>query len=156
MSAMPDEVENPIGGRRSTTIIVGHNRHASSARALTVAADLTLRLGAHLHVIHAIRISDYPIDIDSPDWEERGQRTLSEQRDHVATTLDRIGVAWSYHTCRGDPANALAAAAEKHDALLIIVGTRGEGLPLALSRLIEPSVSHGVIQRQTRPVLVVP
>lgn len=50
----------------------------------------------------------------------------------------------------------LARAAEDHDALLIVVGTRGEGLRAAILRLIEPSVSHRVINRQDRPVLVVP
>lgn len=37
----------------------------------------------------------------------------------------------------------LARAADDHDALLIVVGTRGEGLRVAILRLIEPSVSHG-------------
>jgi len=36
------------------TLILGHGRDPSSARALTVAADLCRRLGARLHVVHAI------------------------------------------------------------------------------------------------------
>lgn len=50
----------------------------------------------------------------------------------------------------------LARAADEHDALMIVVGSRGEGLRRALARLAGPSVSHGVIGHQRHPVLVVP
>jgi nucleotide-binding universal stress UspA family protein len=56
----------------------------------------------------------------------------------------------------GDPASELTRVATDQHALVIVLGTRGEGVRQALSRLIEPSVSHGVIGRQHRPVLVVP
>lgn len=39
---------------------------------------------------------------------------------------------------------------------MIVVGSRGEGAGAALARLVEPSVSHGLIARGHRPVLVVP
>jgi nucleotide-binding universal stress UspA family protein len=65
-------------------------------------------------------------------------------------------VPWTYEARHGDPAKVLCTAADEHDALLIVVGSRGEGLRRALGRLMDPSISHGVIQRQHRPVLVVP
>ena len=139
-----------------TTLVVGHSRDPSSDHALAVAADLGRRLRARLHVVHVVDIGDYPIDIDAADWEEQGQQKLAAQRNRVERILDDTGVGWTYEACRGDPAVELARAVEEHDALLIVVGTRGEGLRVAILRLIEPSVSHGVINCQHRPVLVVP
>jgi nucleotide-binding universal stress UspA family protein len=139
-----------------TTLVVGHSHDPSSDDALAVALDLGRRLRAQLHVVHVIGTGDYPIDIDAGDWEERGRQALAEQRRRVERVLVGSRLRWTYETRRGDPAVELARAAEEHDALLIVVGTRGEGMRMALPRLIEPSVSHGVIHLQHRPVVVVP
>ncbi len=74
-------------------------------------------------------------------------------RDAVETALAGTAVGWTYHASRADPA---ALVAEEHHALMIIVGTRGEGFGAALERLLGRSVSHGVIAGGLRPVLVVP
>ena len=140
----------------TATLIVGHCRDSSSEHALAVAAELGRRLGARLHVVHAAVLEDYPVDPDAADWEEQGERTLAEERHHVEAALTRTGLPWTYQSCRGNPAKALATAAGEHDALMIIVGTRGEGLRAALLRLAQPSVSHALIEHQGRPVLVVP
>lgn len=125
-----------------TTLVVGHSHDPSSDDALAVALDLGRRLRAQLHVVHVIGTGDYPIDIDAGDWEERGRQALAEQRRRVERVLVGSRLRWTYETRRGDPAVELARAAEEHDALLIVVGTRGEGMRMALPRLIEPSVSH--------------
>jgi nucleotide-binding universal stress UspA family protein len=103
-----------------------------------------------------LEAEDYPADPDSADWEQQAQQTLTQHRDHVERMLADTHVSWDYEVRRGNPASELAKVAEEHDALLIIVGSRGEGLRTALSRLIQPSVSHGTIQVQHRPVVVVP
>jgi nucleotide-binding universal stress UspA family protein len=140
----------------ATTIVAGHGRDPSSEPALAAAVDLASRLGAHLHVVHAVDLDDYPVDSDAADWEEQGERELAEQRAHVEAVLAQAGITWSYDTRRGDPADVLAIAADEREALLIVVGTRGEGMRAALERLLSRSVSHGLIRRQHRPVLVVP
>lgn len=66
------------------------------------------------------------------------------------------GPAWTQEVLRGDPVRVLSRAAEVHDVTMIVIGSRGEGAGAALSRLFEPSVSHGLIGRRHRPVLVVP
>jgi len=63
-------------GNRSPAIVVGCNRHPASLSALGTAARLGQPLDAVLSVIHAIDLADYPIDPDSPDWEEHCERTL--------------------------------------------------------------------------------
>ena len=45
--------------------------------------------------------------------------------------------------------------ADEYDALMFVVGTRGEGVGWVVSRLLgTPSVSHGLIARSHRPVVV--
>lgn len=138
------------------TLLVGHGRGPSSDHALHVAVDLGRRLGAQLHVVHTICGNDYPVALDGWDWAAQGAEAIAEERRHVEGLLAGAGLPWTYEERNGDPATELAQAAAEHDALLIVVGTRGEGFRRALARLLDPSVSHGVIQRQRRPVLLVP
>lgn len=139
-----------------TTLVLGHGRDPGSARALQVAADLAGRLHAHLHVVHGVDLDDYPIDPDAADWDQQARRALAEQHDAVETVLAGTAAGWTYHTSRAEPAALIVAVAEEHDALMVIVGTRGEGFGAAVERLLGRSVSHGVIAGGHRPVLVVP
>ena len=143
-------------GGTAPTLVVGHSRHPSSDFALAAAVDLARRVGGRLHVVHVIETKDYPVDSDAADWEQQGAAVIAEQRRRVEARLRDAGVPWSYVDRHGDPASELARVATDQHALMIVLGTRGEGVRQALSRLIEPSVSHGVIGRQHRPVLVVP
>lgn len=120
----------------TTNLVLGHGRDPGSAHALPVAADLAQRLKAHLQVVHGVDLDDYPIDPDAADWEQQAQRALTEQRRQVEDALAGIGQSWTYQASRADPVTLLAAVAEEHDALMIIVGTRGEGFGPAVQRLL--------------------
>ncbi|MEU7810831.1 universal stress protein [Pseudonocardia sp. NPDC049154] len=139
-----------------THLVLGHDGRHRSDTALIVAADLARRLRGKLHVVHSIDLSDYPIDPDAADWEQQSQRALDEQYRRVAEMLAGCETGWSYHAWRGDPVELLTAVAEETDALMIVVGSRGEGPGKVIDRVFERSVSHGLIARQPRPVLVVP
>jgi nucleotide-binding universal stress UspA family protein len=139
-----------------TTLVVGHSADENSQAALRVAADLAGRLHAHLHVVHGIDLDDYPVDPDSSDWDESARRNLAAQRAQVTDALADLPIAWTYHRSPGNPVALLHKIADAHHALMIIVGTRGEGLGAAASRVLDRSISHGVIAHQQRPVLVVP
>jgi len=52
----------------------------------------------------------------------------------------------------GMPVDRIVAAADEHDVDVIVVGAHDKGF---LRRLVDPSVSEGVIHRAHRPVLVV-
>jgi nucleotide-binding universal stress UspA family protein len=52
----------------------------------------------------------------------------------------------------GDPVDRIVAAAEEHDVALVVVGAHDKGF---LRKLVDPSVSHGVLRHTHRPVLVV-
>jgi nucleotide-binding universal stress UspA family protein len=138
-------------------IVVGFDQSEASAEALRVATRLATRLAAELHVLHVVDLGDYPVDPDRSDWEEQADRTLRGHRERVAQLLADWSGPWTYHAERGDsPARRLSALADDLDALFIVVGTRGGGLGSAVQRLIDGSVTRGLVHGHSRPVLVVP
>jgi nucleotide-binding universal stress UspA family protein len=106
--------------------------------------------------VHGVNLDDYPIDPDAADWEEQARRVLDAQRSRVETVLAGSGGGWSYHAGRGDPVGVITAVADDHDALMIVVGSRGEGAGAAIERVLGGSVSRGVLRHGRRPVLIVP
>jgi len=146
----------PLGAGNRVALVVGHDRFPESDHALVVAIDLARQLHASLHIVHAVCLDDYPINPDAADWERQAADVLEAQRRTVEDLLAGVAPEWRYHTGRGDPVELLAAVAEAHDALMIVVGTRGGGLAAALARMLGRSVSRQVALRQSRPVLVVP
>jgi nucleotide-binding universal stress UspA family protein len=137
------------------SLVVGHSLTPASQEALRVAGDLAQHLGARLDVVHAVTLRDYPVDPDAADWDEQAQRTLAEQHEQVHAALNGCSQQWTYSVTRGDPVSLICSVAEKNDAVMIIVGTRGQGIGPAIERFFGGSVSHGLIRRQDRPVLVV-
>jgi nucleotide-binding universal stress UspA family protein len=155
-SEPPVGVPEPLSGGNRVALVVGHDRSPESDHALVVAIDLARQLQAFLHVVHAVGLDDYPINPDATDWEQQAANVLEAQRRTVEDLLTGFAPQWRYYTARGDPVELLVAVAEAHDALMIVVGTRGGGLAAALARMLGRSVSRQVALRQRRPVLVVP
>jgi len=153
--AIPHAPAGGNTGRGAPTVVVGHNPSPAGEQALGVAADLARRLHAHLHVVHVTDLADYPIDPDLPDWEAEAEMNLDEQRRQVTGALRDQPDGWTYHARRGSAVTVLAKVADEHDALMIVVGTRGEGAGAVVQRLLRASVSHGLIRQQLRPVLIV-
>jgi nucleotide-binding universal stress UspA family protein len=142
----------------SQAIVVGYANTPGGRRALAVAADLASELRARLHVVHVIDLRDYPVDPDSPDWEAGEATELAAERAEVERALADRAPDWHYEVQRGNPVRALAEAADREQARMIVVGAHhGSGLGAALDRLLRatPSVAHG-LERAGVPVLVVP
>jgi nucleotide-binding universal stress UspA family protein len=137
------------------SLVVGHSRAPAGQEALRVARELAGRLNARLFVMHVVTLGDYPVNPDAADWDEQAQRNLAQQQEQVRTALAGCRQQWTYSVSRGDPVSVISSAAEKNDALMIIVGTRGHGVGPAIERMLGGSVSHGLIRRQHRPVLIV-
>lgn len=74
--------------------------------------------------------------------EERSRRTVDESGLDDATVLSEIGT----------PDEAIIRAAELHGADVIIAGTHDRGW---WSKLLQPSVSDGLLAESTVPVLLV-
>jgi nucleotide-binding universal stress UspA family protein len=144
-------------GHHSARLVVGFDRQPVSLQALDVAADLATRLDAELHVVHAVDLTDYPIDPDAADWDEQAEAVLAEEHQKVREVLNRQPVPWAYHAAHGDPVDLLTAVADERDALMIVVGTRGQSRAAAITRLLDGSVTRALTgRRQHRPVLIVP
>jgi nucleotide-binding universal stress UspA family protein len=142
---------------RHTNLVMGFDRSPSSRCALEVAADLARRLGARLHVVHVIDLSDYPIDPDAADWEEQAQKVLALEQETVHGVLRTFNGQWTYHAWRGEPATLLAKVADECDALMVIIGARQDGFGAAITHLLSRSISASLTgHRGHRPVLIVP
>jgi nucleotide-binding universal stress UspA family protein len=121
---------------------------ADDARLATRAAvSLVDKTGAELHVVHAWQYVPDPV-IDPDYYEEGARRLLSEETEFVSDAGAAVREA---HLVMGSPVDAILDLAEEIGADLLVVGSRGHG---TLGRLILGSVSEGVVQHATRPVLV--
>lgn len=152
---LPDSAA-PGPWQAMASLVVGFDRDDASKAALHFAVGLGLRLQARLHVVHVINRGDFPIDPDRADWEAKGAQTLAAEQAYVARVLRGYAPGWSYDACHGDPVATLAAAAEEHDSLFLIVGRHMGGPSGLLHRLAAGSVSRRLPSRSARPILVVP
>lgn len=149
-------IAGPRRAPAGASLVLGHNRYPTVDNALRVAADLAGRLRADLHGVHGVDLSDYPGDPDAADWEQQARHALDVQRARVEAALANSPASWTYHAGHGDPVALIIDVAEETDALMIIVGSRGEGAIASVERLVGGSVSRSVLRRQHRPVLIVP
>lgn len=80
----------------------------------------------------------------------------SKLASEVKFVLHGSGVEWSIHALAGEPARELELLADRLDAVMIVVGTRGPGAREVLRELFNGSVADRLVFRQHRPVVVVP
>ncbi|MHB8274259.1 MAG: universal stress protein [Dermatophilaceae bacterium] len=103
----------------TTHLVLGYDASPASQSALSVATDLAQRLQAQIHVVHAIALTDFPIDPDRADWEEKGSLALAAERATIEAALRFHSTGWTYHEWRGDPARLLCQVADAHEALTV-------------------------------------
>lgn len=118
-----------------------------SLRAAEVASVLAKSLGAELHVVHAFDLRDpllNPYEISVPDdyvklCREAAQRRLDEVIAHIAEQ----GVHARPHVAEAPAARAIADLAERLEADLVVMGTRGN---TGLKHLALGSVAERVLR----------
>jgi nucleotide-binding universal stress UspA family protein len=127
----------------------------AAQRAAKLCADLASRLSATLTLVYAVQpppVVGDPALMDLAALEaadtEFGQKLL----DRIAASLNRPGLKLSTQVVHGPAPEAINRAAEKMNADLVAVGSRGRN---ALARAILGSVSHALVQTSKKPVLVV-
>lgn len=130
-----------------------------SSRAAQVAARLFSGLGAEFLVINVATLpvawmggaafgAVVPMTVDT-ELLEAAQESEADLEARAAA----IGVPEPEAVVEtGDPVAVICAAAERHDADVIVVGSHDKS---ALRRLFDPSVAAGVVRDTYRPVLVV-
>ena len=142
------------GGETAATLVVGFDGTVESVAALRAAADLGERLEAHLVVVHAVDLSDYPVDPDADDYEQQAEKVVEADRGAVTAALRDYRPGWSFRALRAAPADALRKVADERAALMIVVGFRVTGTHV-VDHLLAPAVPSEIIRRSGRPVLVV-
>jgi nucleotide-binding universal stress UspA family protein len=129
--------------------------------ALDAAIALAKDLGATLVLTHAFQrafmapeLAAPPIAATVTDLEAR-----EEEGDAIDLTTEWAALARSAglrvetETVQGDVATAVVAAARRHGATMIVVGTHGR---TGMQRLLLGSTAEVIVRHADRPVLVVP
>jgi nucleotide-binding universal stress UspA family protein len=132
-------------------VVVGYDGGEGAQRALDKAIELSKDLGASLVVVFGYGI---PLpERQSADYRdalhELGQKFIREAGERAADA----GVTVESELVFEKAAQALADAAVKHDARVVVVGAHGEG-PIRGALL--GSTAHKLLHLSERPVLVVP
>lgn len=135
-------VRQPATDVTGMTVLVGLDGSADADHALDVARRM-------VHSQQCCLVLCEVIDYDS---EDDPQQTATEA---ARARLTRAAAGMPDEPCTievvaGPPAQALNEAAERHDADVVVVGTRGRGL----SRRLLGSVAEDLLATATRPVLV--
>lgn len=93
-----------------------------------------------------------PLDVD-PEWAAGGVPDAGEAEVDLMARAEAAGVPHPEPVVKvGDPITQIVAAAEAHEVDVIVVGSHDKS---ALTRLVDPSVSSGVVRGTPIPVLVV-
>jgi len=135
----------------AATIVVGYDGGEGASKALDTALTLCQDTGAALVVVFGYGI---PLpERQSADYRdalhELGQKFVGE----AAARAEAAGVEVSSELVFEKAPNALAEAAVKHDARVVVVGAHGES-PIRGALL--GSTAHKLLHLSERPVLVVP
>ena len=96
------------------------------------------------------------VPVDSDHDEEPDEALDAAVAARLATCLGPTGVPWRFVYSTGEAARGLKAAADEHDARMIVVGTHRPGLAHWMNQVISGSVAGRLAHTQSRPVLLVP
>jgi nucleotide-binding universal stress UspA family protein len=129
------------------SIVVGTDGSETAARALKEATRYAKALGCELHIVSAYEpMHGAKVEGQSSTGGE-SQQVPADARvrtivDEAAAQVRMDGIDATTHTLTGDPADALIEVAQKLDASLIIVGSRGmHGMKRVLGS-VPNKVSH--------------
>lgn len=136
-------------------IMVAVDGSEPSLHAASMAAQLARATGAMLILAHARVPVAYPAEVawvPSPELEQAQERQAHEILKHTAESLAGPGVQVTALVLHGGAAEAIAEAATREGADLVVVGSRGRG---AVARMLLGSVADRLVHICHKPVLVV-
>jgi nucleotide-binding universal stress UspA family protein len=137
-------------------IIVAVDFSEQSDRALEVAVGFAKQSGADLHIVHALDVripllTPYEVVIPTRFIDEARKAAASK----LATLVQKVaaeGVGATSHLCEAPAASAIVDLAEKIEADLIVMGTRGR---TGLKHVLLGSVAERTLREAHCSVLTV-
>lgn len=137
-------------------IVIATDGSPSANEAVAVGIELAAEQGAAVTFVHVLPPDEYIIAGRNAPALPRPHHVEMDESDtalKVATdAAEDAGVSYSLERISGDTVDEILAVAEAKKADLIVVGSRGRG---GIASAVLGSVSHGVLNRAKRPVLVV-
>jgi len=137
-------------------LVVGHDGSGHGDAALAFAVKDALRRGCPLHIVRAWVLSTAARDVAAPfgtvpSYAECEENVLAQLAHSVATSVPAdLPVPVYQHVLHGPPAQALIAASQH--AELLVVGHRGRG---GFVGLVLGSTAEQVLRHAHCPVVVV-
>jgi nucleotide-binding universal stress UspA family protein len=136
-------------------ILVAVDGSEPSLKAARMAADIALRFGAKLMLVHVVPKLLLPPDVYGltiAEVEKEHRVYADRLLEKAVAALAEPGLDVSTAVLYGSPAEAIAEHGAANDAGMIVVGSRGNG---AVARMFLGSTSDRLVHISTRPVLVV-
>lgn len=136
-------------------ILVAVDGSDASLKAARMAADIALRFGAKLTLVHVVPKLLLPPDVYGltiAEVEKEHRAYADRLLEKAASTLDEPGLEVSTAVLYGSPAEAIAEEGAASDIGMIVVGSRGHG---AVARMFLGSTSDRLVHISPRAVLVV-
>lgn len=138
-------------------ILVSVDRSSDSQKAVAAAAELGAKFGSDVLVVHAPDIPRAVVTghgaVPASDTGMETEAEAQQMVDEAVAELERAGVRVTGQALTGGHAIAseILAAAERHQADLIVLGSRGMSY---ISEFMLGSVAHKVIHLAKCPVLL--
>src|SRR5574340_319869 len=136
-------------------ILVAVDGSDTSLKAARMAADVALRFGAKLTLVHVVPKLLLPPDVYGltiAEVEKEHRAYADALLEKAVKALEEPGLDVSTTVLYGSPAEAVAEEAAAADVVMVVVGSRGYG---AVARVFLGSVSDRLVHISSKPVLVV-
>lgn len=129
-----------------------------TTRVCVVAAELARHRNAKIWLIHVAAPDPDFVGYEAGPDVVRDQRAQELRNEHkkledLARQIEKKGVEVTPQLIQGPTIETILEQAEHHDVDMIVMATHGRGL---MYQMFVGSVSEGVLNKSTRPVLMVP
>ena len=136
-------------------ILVAVDGSEPSLKAARMAADIALRFGAKLTMVHVVPKLLLPPDVYGltiAEVEKEHRAYADRLLETAVSSLDEPGLEISTSVLYGSPAEAIAEEGAAAEVGMIVIGSRGHG---AVARMFLGSVSDRLVHISPKAVLVV-
>jgi len=136
-------------------ILVAVDGSEPSLKAARMAADVAIRFGAKLTLVHVVPKLVLPPDVYGltiAEVEKEHRAYADKLLERAIALLQEPGLEITTTVIYGSPPEAIAGEAAAADVGMIVVGSRGHG---AVARMFLGSTSDRLIHISPKPVLVV-